>query len=373
MSFFFPPCLFLLQASLYLLPDSLPEPVDLLCAGGFDAYGDAHHPARSELHRAHESLAGVGAAAEKVCLISPGLTRARTGSVRVVRGNRLSGRSTGDLTGGIIRRSFFCSVLISGLPPWHFSGILSPFATIDEQAYTMQQAIRIAILDCVPEVYWADDLGITDSQKFVDLLQPFNTAAQFDTYYSTQDQFPQSLDAFDAILVTGSPCSVHDQLDWIMRMMDLIRQADAAGKRIIASCFGHQLVAKTFGGEVGFNEQGWMIGNYPIAIEARYAWMQPAAAQTGLYHFNQERVTRLPAAAKAFARSEAYDAYAYTLGDNILCLQGHPEQPLRAMRNFLRATPGLSEAAIASAEKQIEAGEPDAATWAAWMMRFYLD
>ena len=236
----------------------------------------------------------------------------------------------------------------------------------------MQQAIRIAILDCVPETYWGDDPGHTDSQKFVDLLQPFNEKASFDIYYATQNQFPGDLDAFDAMLVTGSPCSVHDQQDWIKRLMDLIRQADAAGKRIIASCFGHQLVAKTFGGEVGFNEHGWMIGNYPISIETDYPWMQPVAAQTGLYHFNQERVTRLPASATAFAQCEAYADFAYTLGDNILCFQGHPEQPLRAMRNFLKATPGLGDETVASAEKQIEAGQPDAATWGEWMMRFYL-
>jgi len=41
----------------------------------------------------------------------------------------------------------------------------------------MSQAIKIAILDAVPRVYWSDDEGITDAEKFVDLLAPENPQA----------------------------------------------------------------------------------------------------------------------------------------------------------------------------------------------------
>ncbi len=46
----------------------------------------------------------------------------------------------------------------------------------------MFQPIKIAILDAVPRVYWSDDEGITDAQKFVDLLSPENPQAWLDTY-----------------------------------------------------------------------------------------------------------------------------------------------------------------------------------------------
>ena len=42
----------------------------------------------------------------------------------------------------------------------------------------MFQPIKIAILDAVPRVYWSDDEGITDAQKFVDLLAPENPQAR---------------------------------------------------------------------------------------------------------------------------------------------------------------------------------------------------
>lgn len=235
----------------------------------------------------------------------------------------------------------------------------------------MKQAIRIAILDSVPEVYWADDLGITDAQKFIDLLQPLNEAASYDVYFTSKQQFPERIEDYDAILVTGSPCSVHDKHEWITRLTELVREAHERRLRIIGSCFGHQLLARAFGGDVGHNENGWVIGNYAVHIDGDFAWMQPAARITNLYHFNQERVTRLPRDAVAFARTDEYDSYGFILGDNILSFQGHPEQPHRAMVNFLNTTDSLTPQARAKAERYIAAGEPDAHIWGEWMMRFF--
>jgi len=236
----------------------------------------------------------------------------------------------------------------------------------------MSKAIRIAILDAVPESYWADDRGITDSQKFVNLLQPQNPAARLDSYFVSQGHFPEKTEAYDAILVTGSPCSVHDKHDWIERLSDLIRSASRRGMRVVGSCFGHQLVARTFGGEVGHNENGWLIGNFAVHIKQSYDWMQPSAGVTGMYHFNQERVIRLPTAAQAFAHTDDYDDYGYTIGDNIMCFQGHPEQSRLSMTNFLRATDSLTAEQRARAAYRIDAGEPDAHIWGQWMMRFFL-
>ncbi len=237
----------------------------------------------------------------------------------------------------------------------------------------MNKATSIAIMDSVPKIYWGEDDGITDAEKFRDLLQPLNRAAQIDMYYASEHEFPGSVDDYDGYMLTGSPASVHDGFDWIDRLMELIVEADRKKKRIVASCFGHQLVARTFGGTVGSNEGGWVIGNYRLSILREYEWMQPGAGATSLYHFNKERVTRLPDGAQTFAQSDEYQDYAYTLGDNIMCMQGHPEQPARAMNNFLKSVmPEISDGELALARKMIDNGEPDADIWGQWMMRFFL-
>jgi GMP synthase-like glutamine amidotransferase len=235
----------------------------------------------------------------------------------------------------------------------------------------INKEVKIAVLDAVPKSYWEDDLGITDAQKFVDLLAPANLLAILDSYYVSEYEFPDSLDDYDAFLITGSPVSVHDDYDWIDQLSQLVVDANDLNKRIVASCFGHQLVAKIYGGEVAKNEDGWTIGNYALNITQQYDWMQPQAINTGLYHFNQERVTKLPENAQSFANTDAYPFYAYTLGDNIMSLQGHPEQPKRAMNNFLEATVDkISEEDLMKATIFIDNGEPDADIWAQWIMRF---
>jgi GMP synthase-like glutamine amidotransferase len=237
----------------------------------------------------------------------------------------------------------------------------------------MSQAIRIAIIDSVPKIYWHHDEGITDAEKFHDLLQPLNREAQIDIFFASENEFPDSIDDYDGYMLTGSPASVHDDFDWINRLADLIVEANDRNRRIVASCFGHQLVAKTFGGAVGHNEGGWVIGNYRLNILREYDWMQPHVDSTKLYHFNRERVTRLPEGAQSFAHSDEYDDYAYTLGDNILSVQGHPEQPSRAMNNFLASISSeMSEEELTLARKMIDNGEPDAHIWGEWMMRFFM-
>jgi GMP synthase-like glutamine amidotransferase len=237
----------------------------------------------------------------------------------------------------------------------------------------MSKAIRIAVIDAVPEIYWGDDEGITDGEKFVDLLLAQNDQAEFDIYYAAVNQLPESVQDYDGYMFSGSPSSVHDEDDWIKKISGLICQANDLNKRIIASCFGHQLVAKTFGGEVGQNENGWCIGNYNLNIKRRYEWMQPEAGDTGIYHFNKERVTRLPEQAESFADHEDYADYAYTLGDNILCVQGHPEQPKRAMNNFMISVDNIvPEDEKKTARRMIDKGKPDADIWGEWMMRFFL-
>ena len=232
--------------------------------------------------------------------------------------------------------------------------------------------IKIAILDSVPKFHWHDDNGITDGQKFVRLLEPKNLNAKFDIYYVSEYEFPEEIESYDGYLLTGSPVSVHDNFDWIKMLSEFIGKANKKNKPIVGVCFGHQLIAKYFGGIIDHNEKGWMIGSFSLEIEKNFPWMKKKVNTTDLYHFNKERVIKLPEGAISFASSEDYPYYAYTIGNNIVCLQGHPEQPKRAMYNFLEVTKTvLNEKDLEKANSCIEIGKSDSSIWAQWIMDFF--
>ena len=71
---------------------------------------------------------------------------------------------------------------------------------------------------------------------------------------------PLTPDGFSGLCFMGGPMSVNDDLPWIPRTLDLIRQADARGIPVVGHCLGGQLMAKALGGSVGRNavkEIGW--------------------------------------------------------------------------------------------------------------------
>ena len=111
-------------------------------------------------------------------------------------------------------------------------------------------------------------------------------------------------------------------------------------------------------------------------VHARF-WEHAEVVRLHEYLLNQlgtswSGVTRLPPGAEAFARTDDYADFGFTLGDNVMSFQGHPEQSRLSMQNFLDTTPSLSAGQYARAAVNIGGALPDGQIWGAWMMRFFL-
>ena len=68
------------------------------------------------------------------------------------------------------------------------------------------------------------------------------------------------LDSFDGLIVSGSEHGVYDNRPWMAPLRNLLLETKKAGKPIYGICFGHQMMADTFGGKAEKSQIGNVVG-----------------------------------------------------------------------------------------------------------------
>ena len=149
---------------------------------------------------------------------------------------------------------------------------------------------------------------------------------RFERFNTTRGEYPESFDAYDAVLLTGSKADSFSDEPWVRTLRERTSELLAQRKKLLGICFGHQLIAVCLGADVGRAAQGWGMGRM------RYEWLgepplKPAAADAtiNLLASHQDQVRSLPAGATLLARSEFCPIAAYRVDDHVFCIQPHPE------------------------------------------------
>ena len=110
--------------------------------------------------------------------------------------------------------------------------------------------MRIAVLDLtghpVPMLEGLPRVG----EQTVEWIAPEMPDAEFALIDVVEGGAPMPrLDTFDGLLLTGSEFGVYDETPWMEPLRQLLRDTKEAGKPIFGICFGHQIMADTFGGK----------------------------------------------------------------------------------------------------------------------------
>jgi GMP synthase-like glutamine amidotransferase len=131
-------------------------------------------------------------------------------------------------------------------------------------------------------------------------------------------------DKLQAILITGSPAGVYDNLDWIAPLEDFVRAAYASRTPMVGVCFGHQLMAQALGGTVRKSEKGWGIGRHVYEVAPDNGVIDgPRIASTCAH---QDQVVEVPAGTRTFLFSDfAPHAGLLYAGGTAMSVQPHPE------------------------------------------------
>jgi len=160
---------------------------------------------------------------------------------------------------------------------------------------------------------------------FQRLLRQAGAVGEFDVFNTVRGEYPESFDAYDAVLLTGSRADSFSQEPWVLALKDKVTALLETKRKLIGVCFGHQLIALCMGAKVGRAPQGWGAGRM------QYAWTAPdlpqAQGRTGiaLLASHQDQVFDLPSGAKLLATSEFCPVAAFGVDDQVFCVQPHPE------------------------------------------------
>mmetsp|Transcript_4073 Transcript_4073/g.8778 ORF Transcript_4073/g.8778 Transcript_4073/m.8778 type:complete len:820 (+) Transcript_4073:87-2546(+) len=179
----------------------------------------------------------------------------------------------------------------------------------------------------------------------------------------------------DVVIITGSRHSVNDpeQAEWVNTLEDLVRllvkgrpngtnETMLARPRIVAGCFGCQLVARALGGQVAPNPDGKFVFGaetiVPSPAMSLFPWAPIQANPMRILESHGECVESLPPGAVLLASSKSCkheifyvpvlaEGTSFGGSGGILAMQSHPEFELIHM--FDRILPSIDAAGLLSA------------------------
>ncbi len=186
------------------------------------------------------------------------------------------------------------------------------------------QSLRLAILDADilrPEL--RPGFG-SYGRMFRDLFARLGVDWHIQVYSAIRGERPASLDAFDAVLVTGSRYDAFADVPWIRNLRAFCRQCYAAEKPQVGICFGHQLLAHALGGRAERAHNGWGLGVMRFRIEDRTGFIE-ADTPIDLLVSHRDQVTALPPGARLLLANDFCPYGGFHIPGRVLCLQGHPE------------------------------------------------
>ena len=189
----------------------------------------------------------------------------------------------------------------------------------------MENKIRLGLLVCDHVAERFQPLDGDYPAIFAALFARCGAAVEWRLYDVSAGEFPAAVDECDAFVTTGSRASAYEELDWIVRLKELVRDIYRAGVPLVGICFGHQVVAEALGGRVAKAATGWGVGVHDVTITRREDWMEPFASTVGLLYLHQDQVVELPPGAVLLGQSQHCPVAIYRIDQQILCIQAHPE------------------------------------------------
>jgi len=182
-------------------------------------------------------------------------------------------------------------------------------------------------------------------------------------------QYPQRLDECSGYLTTGACASVNDPDPWITDFEQFVRDLHKRECKLIAICFGHQMIAKALGGRVEHSDRGWGVGVHEVTIHHPEPWMIPTARSFRIVLSHQDQVTELPPNAEVLASTPHCPISLFRCG-TLIGIQGHPEFSIPYAGALMESRAGIIPAETRKQAFESFAQEPDYTLLTSWMVHY---
>jgi len=194
--------------------------------------------------------------------------------------------------------------------------------------------MRIAILDLTQHPLPLLSGIRRAGERIKDWISPgfFDTKFEIFDIAAGIDQVP-SMRNFDALIVSGSERSVYDEISWHDDVSHGLHACREMGKPIFGICFGHQIMASTFGGEVRR-----LNGDAVVGIK-KFVQTDGLAFNRFVWHHDQ--VTRPPNCATVAASSDYCPFASLEYNFPAFSVQYHPEFEKKYFEKLLLAGNGI--------------------------------
>ena len=169
---------------------------------------------------------------------------------------------------------------------------------------------------------------------FEGLLRAAGYQGSIDAFSARQGHYPPSFDAYNAELLTGSRADSFSDEAWVVALRERVTRLLQDQHKLLGVCFGHQLIAHCLGAPVQRAPRGWRVGRQAydwlgapehLGLAAGQAPQGPQVTQFALLASHQDQVLALPPGATLLATQADCPVAAYALGDQVFCIQPHPE------------------------------------------------
>ncbi|MBM36777.1 MAG: hypothetical protein CL460_06380 [Acidimicrobiaceae bacterium] len=252
--------------------------------------------------------------------------------------------------------------------PWFWCGLQREYAfpvthvgrvapsIVSVSDYSSPTRLGLLVLDSIdnPHRSIAGDY----EQLFRDIFE--KVGAEIIPFDARHDALPAH-DECTGWVIPGSRQSVSDDDSWISELRAWISTALGNGTPLAGVCFGHQLIAAEMGAEVGRASGGWNIGVIDYEVTSSRSWLE-TPDRYSLLASHQDQVLTLPREAELLATAPTCPVGAYTVSNNVMCIQGHiefvPELAASLYRSRIeRIGSSAVDAALGSLDRPLDRAE----------------